>query len=187
MSTLIYIKNLIKDKHIASITPTFPSAVKELCNRIDFSKRVVIVEYGPATGVFTKYLLDCCTEDSLIIAIELNKNFVDYLNNHYQDTRLKVHHDSAENIDKIMASYAPDEIDYIISGIPFTLLPHDTRNTVVQKTNSVLREGGKFLAYQTFFQKDEHLKDHLVEHFSNVDDGFALKNIPPLRFYEATK
>jgi hypothetical protein len=48
-----------------------------------------------------------------------------------------------------------------------------------------LKDGGKFLAYQTFYQKNAHLKVYLEKYFSTVDDQYALRNIPPLRIYEA--
>ncbi|MDQ0254644.1 phospholipid N-methyltransferase [Evansella vedderi] len=187
MSTMVYLKNLIKDKNIASITPTSKSAVRQLCKTINFNKPLVIVEYGPATGVFTEYFLKEMTDDSMVIAIELNDNFVDYLRKNIKDKRLKIYHDSAENIDQILEKLEITNVDYIVSGIPFTLMDTDLRKRIIQKTNSALRKGGEFLAYQTFFQKDEHLKDYLVKEFREVTDKIAYKNIPPLRTYRAIR
>ncbi len=57
MSAFVYLKNVITDKHIASIMPTSASGVQKVCSKIDFSKDNLFVEYGPATGVFTSYIL----------------------------------------------------------------------------------------------------------------------------------
>ncbi|MDN7242471.1 methyltransferase domain-containing protein [Planococcus sp. N028] len=187
MSTIEYVKNFIKDPNIASITPTSQRGVREVCSKMDLSKKVVIVEYGPATGVFTNYLLEHITPDSMVIAIELNENFVDYLKKNVKDSRLKVHHDSAENIIDIVRSYGLKKVDYVISGIPFSLMDEDTREDVVKRTSHVIRKDGKFLLYQTFFQKDEHLKVHLEDYFSKANDQYFMRNIPPLRLYEAIK
>lgn len=186
MSTFQYMKNFFKDPNIASITPTSKRGVNEVCKKMDLNKKVVIVEYGPATGVFTNYLLERLTADSLIVAIERNKNFAQFLETNVRDDRLKVHHDSAENVDEIMHQYGY-EADYVISGIPFSLMPHEVRQTIVQKTNKVLKDGGKFLPYQTFYQKDQHLKHHLVDHFTTVEDSYFFRNLPPMRLYEAIK
>lgn len=186
MSTKEYIKNVIKDPKIASITPTSQSGVREICSKIDFRNRVVIVEYGPATGVFTEYLLKMMSDDSLLIAVELNSNFANYLKENISDPRLKVHHDNAQHIDSIMSSYGK-KADYVISGIPFTLIPDESRREIVKKTHDILHDGGKFIAYQAFFQKDKYLLDHLKEQFSAVEDKYFLKNIPPMRVYEAIK
>ncbi|MBU9714378.1 class I SAM-dependent methyltransferase [Evansella tamaricis] len=187
MSTVEYIKNFVKDKNIASITPTSRSGVKKVCEKMDLNKKAVIVEYGPATGVFTEYLLERITDDSVIIAIELNENFVKYLNANFNDPRLKVHHGSAVDVDGYIKEHGFSKVDYVISGIPFSLMPNEVRKNIVQKTNEVLKEGGKFLPYQTFFQKDRHLKDHLAEEFQTVNDEYQFRNIPPMRVYEAIK
>ncbi|MRX72222.1 methyltransferase domain-containing protein [Bacillus lacus] len=187
MSTFQYMKNLIKDRNIASITPTSKSGVKEVCERIDFSKRVVIVEYGPATGVFTKYLLEQMTNDSLLIAVELNENFAETLQKNITDSRLHVYQESAENIDEIMEKHGGEKADYVISGIPFSLMNSELRQSIVRKTKEVLKSEGKFLPYQTFFQKDEHLKNYLTSNFNDVQEGFIIKNLPPMRLYEAVK
>ncbi|WP_078553579.1 class I SAM-dependent methyltransferase [Bacillus alkalicellulosilyticus] len=186
MSTLIYVKNFIKDKNIASITPTSKTGVRDVCKKMDLSKRVVIVEYGPATGVFTNYLLNQITADSLIITIELNENFANYLKENINDSRVKVHHDSAENVVDIVKQYG-ETADYVISGIPFILMSPEMRNRVVHQTNQVLKTGGKFLPYQTCFQRNRHLKKYLQNHFSKVEDEYKLRNIPPMRVYEAVK
>ncbi|MGI2328364.1 class I SAM-dependent methyltransferase [Planococcus sp. YIM B11945] len=187
MSTKEYVKNLIKDPNIASITPTSKMGVREVCSKMDLSKKVVIVEYGPATGVFTNYLLKRITKDSLIIAIELNANFVEYLDKNVKDPRLKVHHDSAENILGIIKQYGVEKVDYVISGIPFSLLDEETRETIVKRTSHAIKKGGKFLPYQTFFQKDTHLMNYLEDYFPRAHDQFFFRNIPPMRIYEAIK
>ncbi|WKA58517.1 methyltransferase domain-containing protein [Planococcus shenhongbingii] len=187
MSTKEYVKNLIKDRNIASITPTSKIGVREICEKMDLSKKVVIVEYGPATGVFTNYLLEHMTPDSMIIAIELNENFVDYLKENTRDPRLKIHHDSAENVHEITRQHGVEKADYVISGIPFSLMDEETRENIVKRTSHVLKPGGKFLPYQTFFQKDEHLMVYLQDYFSIAQDKFFLRNLPPMRVYEATK
>jgi phosphatidylethanolamine/phosphatidyl-N-methylethanolamine N-methyltransferase len=187
MSTKEYVKNLIKDPNIASITPTSKKGVREVCEKMDLSQKVVIVEYGPATGVFTNYLLEHITADSMIIAIEMNDNFVDCLKENTRDPRLKVHHDSAENVIDIVKQYGLEKVDYVISGIPFSLMDEETRENIVKRTSHVLKPGGKFLPYQTFFQKDEHLMVYLQDYFSSAQDKFFLRNLPPMRVYEATK
>lgn len=187
MSTMVYLKNLLKDKNIASVTPTSKRAVRQLCRAVDLSKPLVVVEYGPATGVFTKYFLENMTDDSIFIAIELNENFVSYMEENINDRRLRLFNDSAENIDRILKDLNIREVDYIVSGIPFTLMDPEMRKRIILNTKKALKENGEFLAYQTFFQKDEHLKDYLADHFLNVSDEIAYFNIPPLRLYKAVK
>ncbi|MDP3039042.1 MAG: hypothetical protein Q8O18_04130, partial [Deltaproteobacteria bacterium] len=50
-----------------------------------------------------------------------------------------------------------------------------------------LKEGGKFLAYQNFFQFPEFLKNHLERIFQNVRTQYVLQSFPPLVLFEAVK
>jgi len=187
MSTYAYIKNLIKDKDIASITPTSAYGVRKVCRAIDFTKDRVFVEYGPATGVFTRYILNNMTRGSKMILIEKNANFVSHLRKHFPDNRVFIYHDRAERVRDIVLRAAEEGADYVLSGIPFSFLDEATRSDIVRQTHRVLRAGGAFLPYQTFFQRDSHLLDHMKERFSVVKDGYCFLNVPPMRIYEAIK
>jgi len=183
MSTLTYLKNFIKDKNVASITPTSPFGVRKVCEKIDFKKRNVIVEFGPGSGVFSKYLLRKMTRDSKLILIELNKNFVTILQNKVRDQRVNIINDNAENVLNIIDSADEPGADYIISGIPFSFIPFNAKNSILNNTYTALKNGGKFLVYQ----HSNHLKDYLKRHFDMVRIEYEIRNIPPLCIYEAIK
>lgn len=187
MSTFVYIKNLIKDKDIASITPTSAYGVQKVCKKIDFTKDNVYVEYGPATGVFTRYILKNMTDGSKIILIEKNGSFASILRKSFPDQRIHIHHDSAENVRDIVLRISEKGAGYILSGIPFSFLSHSLRKDIIEQTHRTLRDNGKFLPYQTFFQRDSHLLDYMKDTFSVVNDGFCFLNVPPMRIYEAIK
>ena len=187
MDTIVYLKNMLRDKQVASFTPTSIFGIKKVCDKIDFRKKNVIIEYGPGTGVFTPYLLDNLTPDSTLILIERNVEFVNILQNSFRDPRLVIYHESAENVVALLARSGLKKADYIISGIPFSFLPHPLRNTIVKESAECLRPGGKFLSYQTFFQLDKFLKDYLERHFKKVKTEFCIRNAPPIRIFEAIK
>ncbi|MHC1725483.1 MAG: class I SAM-dependent methyltransferase [Syntrophobacteraceae bacterium] len=187
MDTLIYMMNFIKDRNVASITPTSSVGVKRVCSKIDFSRNSLIVEYGPGTGVFSKYLLQHMGEDSRLILIERNKNFNSLLKRNLKDPRVVLVQDSAENVLETLRSCRESEADYIISGIPFSFLDHELKHKILYNTHRALKKGGKFLVYQTCFQTNNHLKVHLEQHFPVVHSKYELVNIPPLRTYEAVK
>lgn len=119
MDTLVYIMNFIRDKNVASITPTSAVGIKKVCSKIDFNQNNLIVEYGPGTGVFSKYLLQKMREDSRLILIERNRNFNSILKKKISDPRVVLVHDSAENVLQTLRMCKESEADYILSGIPF--------------------------------------------------------------------
>lgn len=188
--SLAYLKNLFRDPNIASITPTSRFGIARVCDKIDFATAKVIVEFGPATGVFTKYLLKHLGPDARVFAFETNKGFLDVLTKEVTDPRLTVYHESAEHVLERVREAGFDRADYVISGIPFTMLPPAVADKIVGSTQALLRDGGKFLVYQ--FLKPETrsgrgIHRHLPIHFGTVHKEAEWLNIPPLWVYEAVK
>ena len=182
MSTYSYLKNFLRDKNVASVTPTSQKCVKHVCKNIIFQNDNIIIEYGPGTGVFSKYLLSKLTKDSRLILLETNPDFVEQLKQ-IRDPRLEVYHESVENVMDVVGSRMKGKVDYIISGIPFSFLDETVKNKILKHSAELLKKGGKFLAYQT----SGHLKDPLRKVFGNLDTEFEILNIPPMLIYEAVK
>jgi len=190
INTLYYLKNLITDIHVASVTPTSRFGVEKVLEKIDFQKNKVILEYGPGTGNFTEPLLKNMTENSKLIAIEKNSDFCKVLQRSIQDPRLLLFEDSAENVLEILKSCngAGDlKADCIISGIPFSLLSRRRKMALLKNTHAALKKGGKFLAYQAFFQFPEVLKIPLEDLFGDVQAQYYMFSLPPLLILEAIK
>ena len=187
MSTVNYIKCFLRDRNVASITPTSPFGVKKVCRKIDFSRANVIVEYGPGYGVFTEYLLSRMRPGAHLVLIERNEDMFRCLKKSFSNERVHIFNDTAENVGALVNGHLPGKPDYVISGIPFSYIDPRIRQDIIRQTHEVLAENGKFLAYQTFYQKDDHLFVHLEHFFREVKSEFELLNIPPMRIYEAVK
>ena len=56
-SVFSYLVAMATDPGVASIAPTSRRGVRNVCGRIPLSACKTVVEYGPATGVFTMHLL----------------------------------------------------------------------------------------------------------------------------------
>jgi phospholipid N-methyltransferase len=183
--TLSYIKNFIQDRDVAAIAPSSSFLVERVCKWINFDEPAVIVEYGPGNGVFSEYILEHMTADSTLILVESNPDFVEMLEERTEDDpRSVVVEDLAQNIEEILADQGLDEVDYIVSGIPFSFLDDNEREELLNRTCDVLAEDGKFLVYQNY----NHLEEPLREHFSEVTKEREFRNIPPtMRAYEACK
>lgn len=183
--TLSYIKNFIQDQDVAAIAPSSSFLVERVCKWIDFDEPAVIVEYGPGNGVFSEYILEHMTPDSTLVLIESNPDFVKMLKEKTEgDSRAIVVEDRAEHVEDILAEHGIDEVDYIVSGIPFSFLDDPVKEDLLTKTRDVLSDDGKFLVYQNY----NHLEAPLREYFSEVTKEREYLNIPPtMHAYEACK
>jgi len=184
-STLSYIKNFLRDQDVAAIAPSSSFLVRRICKWIDFAEDQVVVEYGPGNGVFSEYILDRMTPGSTLLLIESNPDFVEMLEGMTaSDPRALVVEDRAERIVEILDAHGIDEVNYIVSGIPFSFLDAETKHDLLTRTRDVLADEGKFLVYQNY----NHLERPLREHFSEVTKEYEPRNIPPTMFaYEARK
>lgn len=190
MSTLGYLKNLITDPNIASITPTSRFAVRRTCKPIRFSETRCVVEYGPGMGVFTEYLLRHLPASAKLIAFDTNENFIAHLRSKLSDSRLTLRHQSCEAILDVLKEEGIPYADYVISGIPFSMLNTDLKERIIRNTAEALTAEGRFLTYQFFppaASFDKFLYQPLQRHFEVLKVSYEFRNVPPLRIYESRK
>lgn len=179
--SITYIKNLIKDPKVASVSPTSANVIAKMLKGVDFEAIQILVEYGPGDGVITRELLKRMRPDAKIIAIELNEPFARELGK-IDDARLIVVHGSAENVRSILSEHGIKAVDLVISGIPFSLVRYRTRVKILSATRVILHNDGTLLIYQASIQ----LKGLLQKYFKDVSVQYAWKNLPPLFIFRAS-
>ncbi len=118
-----------------------------MCRRLDFSKDMILVEYGTGDGAFTRYLLRQMTVASHLIGIEINRRFHSELTK-IEDGRLITVNDDARNIIPILRERGLREVDCVISGIPFSFMGKEAIQSIIYDTWEVLKPSGTFIAYQ---------------------------------------
>ena len=180
MGKIDFFKTFVKDKDVASVIPTSRRCVKKVCTHIDFSEDFLLVEYGPGDGAFTKYLIENMSEGSRLILIEANKNFAEHLRDTFDDPRVEIHNILAGNVRDVLSEKDLGSVDYVLSGIPFSFFDMDRKRLILKATKDILKQKGKFLAYQT----SGHLKEPVMEIFGNYETEFEMLNIPPYFIYE---
>jgi phospholipid N-methyltransferase len=188
VEVLNFITQAVRDRNIGSLVPTSQTSVKYICRRIDGLRPVVVVEYGPGTGVFTKHLLRHLHPDSLVLAIELNRMFARRLRAASQRRRLRrprlvVENDTACNIRALLEKYDRPHADYVLSGIPFSFFRDSLKREIIRETYEALKPGGSFLAYQ--FRSG--LSNYMREYFPEVRVSNSLINLPPLWIMDGRK
>lgn len=182
MSTFTYLKSFIKDKDVASVTPTSKFCIRRVCKPINFSKKITIIEFGAGAGVFSKYLLGKMTFDSRLILFETNEVLFKKLKE-IDDPRVELYNESVEWIKRLLGEEMTGTVDYIVSGIPFSFLDKKAKMNILNQSKELLKDGGLFLAYQT----SGHLKKTLQKVFGNVQTEFEVLNIPPMTVYQSVK
>lgn len=168
---------------IGSIIPSSAALVNRMLDQVDWHNTRLFVEYGPGVGTFTQAILDRLHPDATLLAIDLNLDFVAYLEAQFDDPRLKVVHGSAADVRRFIREAGQSQADYILSGIPFSTLPDGVGAAICAETRAALRPGGAFLVYQY----SRYVRRLLDPVFGRVSDELEWRNIPPCRMFCAVR
>lgn len=117
--------------------------------------------------------------DSILIAIELNSDFVKHLRTTLDDARLVLIEGSAVGLDEAVHRAGATAASYVISGIPFSTMPANERELILHKTRALLEPRGLFLVYQF----SSRVLGDLHRIFSSVTHRFEPLNILPAHLY----
>jgi len=166
---------------VGSVIPSSSRLIRHMLEPVDWSRTKLFVEYGPGVGTFCQPILDRLAPDAMLLAIDTNSEFVDYLAETIRDPRFRVVHGSATDVERFVAEAGFEHADHIVSGLPFSTLPPGVGDAIAAATARVLRPGGGFLVYQ-FSPK---VRDFIARQFTRIDHGFEPWNIPPAQLYWA--
>lgn len=177
---LLFARNFLRHpKMLGSVIPSSRFLIDEVLKPIDWERARVIIEYGPGVGNFTGELLRRMSPDAMLIVVETNPEFVRFLRESFSDPRLQIVQGSAAEVGQILAQRQRTGADYIISGIPFSTMSAELRESILQTTHAVLDPTGAFLVYQF----SARVLPDLERIFSSVERGFEPLNILPARTF----
>lgn len=156
--------------------PSSRAMVERVSDKIDFEKAGVIAEYGPGEGVHTREIVRRMRPDAKLLVFELDAAFSRDLKRQFaHDARVQVCHGDAATLPEELQRRGIGHCDYILSGIPFSILNIDKKRALLQKTHDALAEDGSFIIYQV----TNELKQHATI-FEHADSEYFLQNIPPM-------
>jgi phospholipid N-methyltransferase len=176
MSVLFFKRFLQRPFQIASIVPSSKTLVEKVADKIDFDQARVIAEYGPGVGVHSREIARRMRPDAQLLLFELDSALSADLERQFiDDGRVHVINDNAARLPNELRRRGISSCDYIISGIPFSILQIDKKRELLQKTHDALAPGGRFIIYQV----TNELKQHATL-FNGAESEYVLQNIPPM-------
>src|SRR5436190_10478527 len=176
MSALFFKRFLQRPFQIASITPSSKALVKKVARKMDFSEPRVIAEYGPGEGVHSREIAHRMSVDSQLLLFELDPAFSRDLRRQFvDDPRVHVINGDAARLPEELEQRGIPHCDYILSGIPFSILEIKKKRALLAKTYEALADGGHFIIYQV----TNELRQHTTL-FDRAESEYFLQNIPPM-------
>ncbi len=138
----------------------------------NFEQARYVVELGAGTGVYTEEILKRLHPDARFLAFEIDPELVATLSERFEDWRLRIINDSAENVENYLDGA---KVDVIVSGLPYTSLPETVKQNIFRQVTRVLALDGVMLViqYSTMVQRD------LKRIFASVRRRVSPLNVPP--------
>ena len=181
---LLFARNFIKHpKMLGSPIPSSRPLIDGVLKQVNWAEARVIVEYGPGVGSFTAEILRRMQPRATLVAIETNRDFIEYLGGEMSDSRLHLIHGSASDTGTVLKRLCCRPADYIISGIPFSTMPAAEREAILKVTHAALRPQGAFLVYQY----SQRIFPSLKRVFGEVRRDFLLAKLIPMWLFHCSR
>ena len=176
MSALFFKRFLQKPFQIASIIPSSKALVERVAGKMRFNQPRIIAEYGPGEGVHSRELASRMDAQSRLFLFELDPAFSRDLERQFaDDPRVTVINRDAASLSAELAQRGIAQCDYILSGIPFSILEIKKKRALLQDTYDALKPGGAFIIYQVTNELRQH-----ATFFDRAESEYCLQNIPPM-------
>src|SRR5260370_7325866 len=176
VSALFFKRFLKRPFQIASIVPSSRAVVERVDSKMDFSQHRVIAEYGPGEGVHSREIARRMSPDPYLLLFELERAVGRDLERQFaDDPGVHVMHGDAASLAFELKRHGIASCDYILSGIPFSILKIEKKRALLRKTYDALAPNGIFIIYQV----TNELKQHATL-FEHGKSEYFLQNIPPM-------
>lgn len=182
MSLLFFKRVLANPVRVGYLVPSSRFLTRQTARLINFSKARTVIELGPGEGCHTRRILRRMKAGSRLILIELDDHFARHLETQFaHDARVLVIHANALHLAETLEKLGVSEPDYIVSGIPFTIMDRELREQLLANIALAMGPKSRFITYQATIQISTHGLFDLVrrEH--------CLFNVPPLHVMELRK
>lgn len=158
-----------------SVAPSSRFLCRAIVGKVDPDSAHTVVELGPGDGVITRFILERLKPDARLVIFEINEVFVEKIRSTFDDPRLTVIHDSAENMGAHFDKMGIETVQYFISGIPFIMLPESLAESITSKCLEYLSPKGKFIQ----FHYSPFMLGFYRRVFGKVEIEVVPLNIPP--------
>lgn len=183
-SAVVFARNFFKNpRMLGSVIPSSRFLINQLLRDVDWERARVIVEIGPGVGTISREILRRMRPDATLVVFEINDDFVAHLRQNFGDTRMRILHRSGADIGAALQELRLGKADYVIAGIPFSIMSEDDRMTVLRNCRDALTAGGVMLVYQ-FSGK---VRADLKKLYGRVHRLFEPRNILPAQVFHCVK
>jgi phospholipid N-methyltransferase len=167
-------------RQVGAVLPTSRRAVRDMLDLADVPGADLVVELGAGTGSQTEEILARLGPGARLIALEIDPRLAKLLAERYDDPRLQVVCDSAENLqDHLDGATA----DVVVCALPFTSLPPPLRQRMLDVLPAAVGNSGVAVV----IQYSPLIEPELRKRFPTVRRRISPLNVPPAFLFSCTR
>ena len=163
-------------RQVGAVLPTSRSAVRDMLDLGDVPGADLVVELGAGTGSQTAEVLARMKPGARLVALEIDRRLAELLTKRFDDPRLQVVCDSAENLHDHLDGH---KADVLVCALPFTSFEPDLRRRMLEELPRVLAPRGVAL----LIQYSPMIQSELRRLFPTVRRRLSVLNVPPAFLY----
>jgi phosphatidylethanolamine/phosphatidyl-N-methylethanolamine N-methyltransferase len=180
MSTLFLQRFFRNPFRVASIVPSSRTLIRKVSSKLDHSGPRVIAEYGPGEGCHTREIVKQMHPESRLMLFELDAALSKHLEKQFaSDPRVSVHNLDCAKLPDVLTEKGYPHCDYVVSGIPFSILEKKKKREILENTHRVLvqQPHAAFIIYQV--TNELRTRGH-CDHFAHAESEWCFINLPPM-------
>lgn len=167
-------------RQVGAVLPTSRAAVRDMLDMADVPGAGLVVELGAGTGSQTAEILARMSPDARLVALEIDPRLAKLLTERFDDPRLQVVCDSAENLHDHLGG---KKTDVVVCALPFASLGPDLRRRILTELPGVLAPKGVLLV----LQYTPLIQSELRRLFRSVRRRISPLNVPPAMLYACSQ
>ncbi|MGY1837598.1 class I SAM-dependent methyltransferase [Blastococcus sp. SYSU DS0510] len=170
---------LAHPRQVGAVLPTSRAAVRDMLDMADVPAADLVVELGAGTGAQTQEILARLRPGARLITMEIDPRLAKLLDERFDDPRVQVVCDSAENL---AAHLGDARADVVVSALPYTSLEPGLRRRILDVVPRSMAPGGTTVV----IQYSPLLLPELRKRFTTVRWRVTPWNVPPAFLFACT-
>ncbi|SFF08988.1 Phospholipid N-methyltransferase [Paenibacillus algorifonticola] len=178
---LLFLQRFIQSpKRVGSVMPSSRFLATKMVSSMPLHGVKAVAELGSGTGAITRFIKKRLSGSAKVLLFEMDDRMRNNLQSEYPDF---ISHPNACYLVEGMKQEGIEQLDCIISGLPFFNFSSELRETLLNQTTQALKPDGTFIAFQYSLQmKKQFSKKFIIEKIEWVPFNF-----PPAFVYTCRK
>ncbi len=173
-----------------AVAPSSPHLAERIVEWIDWRRTRTLLEWGPGTGSFTELILQRKPPSTRYLALELSSSMCDLL--HRRFPGIEICQESVVNVFHVCQCSCIDEVDCVVSGLPWASFSDELQTQFLDALMCVLRSGGQFTTFAYIhglsLPAGQRFRNKLFRYFSQVSQSPTVwRNLPPAFVYRCRR